>query len=311
MFPKTHCRTRLKRTSLLKSPVYGFFYDLSFPVSLNTRQHQCNPSPRKHRRFSRLTKIHRLCRVLLQSLIQDNLSHLLTALYTSFFRFSSSKMTSNNSFNSIDWDNFYLEQESGEQILPRKNTPEKLNSTELSRAPAREVITISTVTSPEPHIITIQSHWNDPTIPSGYGSHNPITPSSLNDLKLPPISFNILATTVVTPRVRWYDERDSPQSPESSDPSPISTRPMTFNTIEGRNTSSDAGTYHSEDEPRKLYLLSSPFASPPPPPRKQKRKLSKEMSFPKKTRVSQHVKEDNRQTMLEIMDNPGPSTDWN
>ena len=57
-----------------------------------------------------------------------------------------------------------------------------------------EVITISSVASREPRIVTLDSDSNDPTIPYVFGSQHPIVPPSLIDLNLPPNLFNVLAT---------------------------------------------------------------------------------------------------------------------
>ena len=116
-----------------------------------------------------------------------------------------------------------------------------------------EVITISSVTSPEPRTVTLDSESNDPTKPYGFGSQQPIVPPSLNDLNLPPNPFNVLATMTVIRQ----DQEDSPQSPELSDLSPISTRPMNVSTIEGWETphtiTDDNTFYSSENEPRRVY----------------------------------------------------------
>ena len=132
-------------------------------------------------------------------------------------------------------------------------------------------------------------------------------PPSFNDLNLPHNPFNVLATMTVIRQ----DEEYSPKSPEPSDPSPLSTRPMSLSTIEGwktPHTTTDDNTYYSEGDPRRVYwdtspdelldsnepkqisLASSPCSTPPPPPR-QKRKLSKGVSFPQKGGVSQHTYE--------------------
>ena len=66
-------------------------------------------------------------------------------------------------------------------------------------------------------------------MPYGFGNQQPIVPPSLNDLNLPPNPFNVLATIAV---IRVDDEY-SPQSPEPTIPSPISTPPMNVSTIEG------------------------------------------------------------------------------
>ena len=126
----------------------------------------------------------------------------------------------------------------------------------------------------------------------------------LNDLNLPPNPFNVLATMAVV----QADEEYSPQSPEPSIPSPISTPPLNVSAIESwetTHTTTDDTTFYTDDEPRRVYwdisssdtfdsneprnvsVVSSP-SSTPPPPRGQKRKRSTRMSFPKKRGVSQH-----------------------
>ena len=130
---------------------------------------------------------------------------------------------------STDSDVFYVEHSSPEKSPIRNNTPAILNSTQLLGAMEPEAITISTVTSPEPQIVTIESDSNEPTFPYALGTQHPIVPPSLNDLNLPPNPFNVLATMAVI----QHDQEDSPQSPEPSDPSPISLPPMNLSTIEG------------------------------------------------------------------------------
>ena len=209
---------------------------------------------------------------------------------------------------STESDVFYVEQTSTEGSPIRNNTPAILNSTEISGAMEREVITISSVPSPEPRIVTLDSDSNEPTMSYGFGNQQPILPPSLNDLNLPPNPFNVLATMAV---IRVDDEY-SPQSPEHSIPSPISTPSMNVSTIESCDTTytttDDNAFYSSENEPRRVYwdisssdtsdsneprnvsVASSP-SSTPPPPRRQKRKLSIAISFPKKGGVSQHTGE--------------------
>ena len=126
--------------------------------------------------------------------------------------------TSLNSF-PTESDVFYVEESSLEGSPIRNNTPAILNSTEISGAKERKVITISSVASPEPRIVTLDSDSNDPTIPYGFGSQQPIVRPSLNDLNLSPNPFNVLATMAVV-RV---DDANIPHSPEPSIPSPIST----------------------------------------------------------------------------------------
>ena len=207
---------------------------------------------------------------------------------------------------STESDVFYVEQTSTEGSPIRINTPAIFNSTEISGAMEREVITISSVASPEPRIVTLDSDSNDPTMPYGFGNQQPIVPPSLNDLNLPPNPFNVLATIAL---IRVDDEY-SPQSPEPTIPSPISTPPMNVSTIEGwgdtTHTTTDDATFYTNDEPRRVYwdisssdtfdsneprnvsVASSTSSTPPPPPR-QKRRLSKRMCFPQKGGVSQHT----------------------
>ena len=87
---------------------------------------------------------------------------------------------------STESDVFYVEQSSGEGSLIRNYTPAILNLTEVSGSMEIEVITVSSVASPEPRIVTLDSDSNDPTIPYGFGSQQPIVRPSLNDLNLPP-----------------------------------------------------------------------------------------------------------------------------
>ena len=162
-----------------------------------------------------------------------------------------------------------------------------------------ESITISSVASPEPQIVTIDSDSNEPTFPYTFGTQHPIVPPSLSDLNLPPNPFNVLATMAVMQQ----DQEDSPQSPQPSDPSPISTPPMNLSTIEGwetpHTTTDDNTFYWSENEPRRVYWdfsadktfesneprrvypTGSPSSTPPPPPQ-QKIRLSMGMSFPQR-----------------------------
>ena len=73
-------------------------------------------------------------------------------------------MYNNLPFNeSTDPDVFYVEHSSAETSRIRNNTPAILNSTQLSGAMEPEAITISSVASPEPQIVTIDSDSNEPT----------------------------------------------------------------------------------------------------------------------------------------------------
>ena len=221
------------------------------------------------------------------------------SLFTTMYRNPSPNSSTNS-------DVFYVEQSSPERSPIRNNTPVILNSTQLSEAMDPETITISSVASLEPQIVTFDSDSNEPTFPYAFGAQNPIVPHSLNDLNLPPNPFNVLATMAVIQQ----DQEQRPQSPEPSDPSPISTPPMNLSTIDDwdtTHTTTDDNTFNSSDndprrvywdlsgdetfesnEPRRVYPAGSPPFTPPPHPR-QNGKLSIGMSFPKKGGVSQHT----------------------
>ena len=238
-------------------------------------------------------------------------------------------MALNSSMNSTDSDVFYVEQSSNDQSVPRPNTPIVFNSTEISGDDTREIISISSITSPEPQIVTINDDSNEITMPYAFGRQLPIVPPSLNDLNLPPNPFNILATMAVVPQIRnTHDDNYSPQSPEPSELSSISTPPMNVsahNSWETSYTTTDDNTFYTSDEPRRVYwdlssddnlgcsvprnpsVASSPCTTPPPP-RAQKRKLSLGMSFPKDGGVSQHICEACGQIIPAAKDTPGPST---
>ena len=219
-------------------------------------------------------------------------------------------MASNLSLNLIDSDVFYVEQSSNDQSIPRPNTPIVLNSTEISGDDTREMISISSIASPEQQIVTIDDNSSEPTMPYGFGRQLPVIPPSLKDLNLPPNPFIILATMAVASSTEeTNDDNCSPQSPDPSELPPISTPPMNvsaFNSWETSYTTTNDDTFHSSDEPRRIYFLSPSPSPPPSPPRRQKRRLSLGMSFPKEG-VSQHVCEACRQTIPSTNDIPGPS----
>ena len=220
-------------------------------------------------------------------------------------------MASNSSLNSTDSDVFYLEKSSTDQSIPRPNTPIVLNSTEISGDDTREMISISPIASPEPEIVTIDDDSNEPTMPYGFGRQFPIVPLSQNDLNLPSNPFNILATMAVANHTDDVnDDNCSPQSPEPSKPSPISTPLMNvsaFNIWETSYTTTEDDTSYSSDEARRIYFLPPSLSPPPSPPRKLKRKLSLAMSFPKGGGVSLHVCEACGQTIPSAKDTPGTS----
>ena len=115
-------------------------------------------------------------------------------------------MYRNPSPNSTNSDVCYVEQSSPERSPIRNDTPMILNSTQLSEAMDPETITITSVASPEPQIVTLDSNSNEPTFPYAFGVQNPIAPPSLNYLNLPANPFNVLATMAV---IR-HDQEESP-----------------------------------------------------------------------------------------------------
>ena len=220
-------------------------------------------------------------------------------------------MSSIISIASSDSDVFFVEQISNEPNPQRNNPPNILNSTEISRTHTARMPSVSSIASPEPQIFTINDDSNDPTLPYGLGRQLPIIPPSLNDLNLALNPFNILATMAVANQTQGGDNDNyNPQSPEPSEPSPISTHPMNvraFNSWETSYTTTDDDTFYSSDEPRRIYFLPASPSSPPSPPRKMKQKLEMGMSFPKRRGVSQHICEACGQTIPSAKDIPGQS----
>ena len=141
-----------------------------------------------------------------------------------------------------------------------------LHSKEMSDNNTEGMITLSLspIPSPVPQIVTIDSDSNEPTMFNGVGWQPPIIPPRMNDPNLLPNSFKILATMAAAhPTAERQDANYSPQSPELTEPPPISTPTMNLSTIEGwetAQTTTDDNTFYSDDGPRRLYLLlSSPF----------------------------------------------------
>ena len=184
--------------------------------------------PREHQSISRLTA--RADSLSVTSSLFKVTLLISAALESPKFHQSCITMYRNISLNSsTDSDVFYVEHSSPGRSPIRSNTPVILNSTQLSEAMDPESRTISSVASPEPQKVTIESDSNEPTFPYALGAQYPLVPPSLNDLNLPPNPFNVLASMAV---IQQHQE-DSPQSPEPSDPFPDSTPPMNLSTIEG------------------------------------------------------------------------------
>ena len=178
-------------------------------------------------------------------------------------------MSSNISLDSTDSDVFYVEQISNEPSPRRNNSPNILNSIELSEQHMGRMPPVLSIASAEPRIFTIDDDSNEPTMPYGFGRQLPINPPSLNDLNLPPNPFNILATMAVANNTQEAnDDNYSPQSPEPSELSQISTPPMNvsaFNIWETSYTTTNDDIFFSSDEPRRIYFL------PPTPARRRHR----------------------------------------
>ena len=138
---------------------------------------------------------------------QVTLSRSSSSKYFKFHQFSITMYRNPSPNSSTDSDVFYVEQSSPERSPIRHNTPIILNSTQLSGTMDPETITISSVDSPEPQIVTIESDSNEPTFPYAFVAQHPIMPPSLNDLNLPANPFNVLATMAAIQQ----DQEDSPQ----------------------------------------------------------------------------------------------------
>ena len=161
-------------------------------------------------------------------------------------------MSSNISIASSDSDVFSVEQISNESRPQRQNSPNILNSTEVSH----------TYTARMPSVSSIAS--NEPTTPYGFGRQLAINPPSLNDLNLPPNPFNILATMAVINHTQdGNNDNCSPQSPEPAEPCPMNV--STFDSWETSYTTRDDNTFCSDDERRRIYFLPSTPTPPPPP----------------------------------------------
>ena len=206
-------------------------------------------------------------------------------------------MSLNSSVNSTDSDVFYVEQLSDQPSPRRNNTPDILNSTARTNHQAMRMLSVSTIASPQPHFVTIDDDSNQITIPYGFGQQHPIVPPSLNDLNLPPNPFNILATMAIANNTGDDNNAYSPESPDPSLSSSISSPPMSvsaFHSFETTHSTTDDNTfYYSSDndprriywetslnetfesnEPRRVYPIESPPSTPPPPP------------FPRKTALT-------------------------
>ena len=194
-------------------------------------------------------------------------------------------MSSNISIDSIDSDVFYGENISNDPSPQRNNSPNILNSTQLSQHHTAGMPSVFSIAFPDHYIFNINDSSNEPTMPYGFGQQLPIVPPSLNDLNLPPNPLNILVTMAVANHTEdTNDDNYSPQSPEPSEPSPISTPLMNvsaFNSWETPYTTTGDDTFYSSDEPRRIYFLPLTPSPPTSPARKLKRDWAWECPFQK------------------------------
>ena len=127
----------------------------------------------------------------------------------SFIQFN---MASNTSIDSMESDVFFVEQIFNERSPQRHNSPNILNSTALSTTLTAGMPSVFSTASLEPQTVTLNDDSIEPTMPYGFGRQLPIVPRSLNDLKLPPNPFNILATMAVVNQKKDNNHRRSDQS---------------------------------------------------------------------------------------------------
>ena len=118
------------------------------------------------------------------------------------------------SIDSADSGVFFVGQFSNEPNPQRHNSPNILNSTELSETHTTGMQSVSSIASTQPQTVTLNDESNEPTMPYRFGQQLPIVPPSLNDCNLPPNPFNILARMAVV-----NQEHDNNYSPQSTEPS--------------------------------------------------------------------------------------------
>ena len=112
---------------------------------------------------------------------------------------------------SMDSEVFYVESSSEVGSPSRNSTPVVFNSSQLPGVIARQAITISSVTSPEPLFVTIESESGESTIPYRFGNQHPILLAGFNDLNLPPNPFNSFVTVaVIQANTTQKDENTTP-----------------------------------------------------------------------------------------------------
>ena len=144
---------------------------------------------------------------------------------------------------------------------------------------AREIISISSVASPELQIMTIESYWYETTMLSHSGRQQTIVRLSLNDLNLPMHPFNMMTAPFTETRSPFLAIMTSRyKSNHLIIPTYLHQQEWLLQwTLARHETLSDV--FYS-DESRRISVKSSPtFTAPASPPRKQKKKLRVWMSF--------------------------------
>ena len=219
-------------------------------------------------------------------------------------------MSPNVSIDSVVSDVFFVEQRSNEPSPQRNTSSHIFNSNEISHTHTAGIPSVASIESPEPQILTIHDDSNEPTKPFGFGRQLPIIQPSLNDFNLTPNPFTVLATmAVVNHTEHASDDNYNPQSPEPSEPSPISTPPMnvsTFDSWETSRTTTDDNSFHSDDEPRRINFFavnSYPAATP-----KAKKEIEPGNVFSKRRGSVALCLRNLRTNDLPAQDIPAPST---
>ena len=158
-----------------------------------------------------------------------------------------------------------------------------LESTELSLAMAKEIITITSVTSPEPENVTIESDSDDLSIPYGYGRQVPVV-LPIHELDLPIKAFNVRMSITLAPTT------ETPEYHRANHDSPISTAP--FDIFDKSKQSIMVNTGDVWETRRRAHSTRMSHEDSlwhwSPTQHNSERKLSLGVSFPKKKGTLQH-----------------------
>ena len=166
------------------------------------------------------------------------------------------------SINSSDSDVLYVEQSSNDSSLPNRkrrlsSTPQRCQATTPEKWYQYHPLHRLNHISWQSTLIRIKQQCQMDLDDSSQKFQHAWTICNLN---LPPNPFNILATMAgVNPTEVGLDENYSPQSPEPSEPSPISTPLMNvkrYNSWESPHTTTDDNTFYLQDKPRRIHWTS-------------------------------------------------------